>query len=134
MTHKVSRLKTSRTLLPPTSTAPISRYLAPPIEESAFALVTIIEVIEHVANPLRFVTAAAQALSPRGRMLITSPNIYSLGARMRFLLNGGLYYFEQSSAENPIEPDHIHPIVLEAYRRKILAPLNLSLARIWTLS
>jgi 2-polyprenyl-3-methyl-5-hydroxy-6-metoxy-1,4-benzoquinol methylase len=46
-----------------------------------FALVTMIEIIEHVADPERLVRLAHDALKPGGWMLITSPNIYSLRPR-----------------------------------------------------
>ncbi len=102
------------------------------IATSKFALVTMIEVIEHVANPQYLVDIAFRALIPAGWMLITSPNIYSLRARVRFLLRGGIPYFEESASRTPIERDHIHPIILEAFQRKIFDPLGLSPARIWT--
>jgi SAM-dependent methyltransferase len=97
-----------------------------------FELVTIIEVIEHVANPQRLVERAFRALVPGGKLLITAPNIYSLHARVRFLLNAGVPFFEQAAHSTPIELDHIHPIVLEAYQRKIFTPLGLSLVRVWS--
>lgn len=102
------------------------------IAASKFVLVTMIEVIEHVANPKYLVDTAFRALIPAGWMLITSPNIYSLRARARFLLRGGIPYFEESASSTPIERDHIHPIILEAFQRKIFDPLGLSPARTWT--
>jgi len=97
-----------------------------------FGLVTIIEVIEHVANPQKLVERALRALAPGGWLLITSPNIYSLRARMRFLLSTGVPFFERSAHSTPVELDHIHPVLLEAYQRKIFTPLELSLVRVWT--
>jgi SAM-dependent methyltransferase len=96
-----------------------------------FSLVTIIEVIEHVENPYRLVEMAVSALVPGGWLLITSPNIYSLRARLRFLIRPHLPQFEYSS-DSPIEEDHIHPIVMEAYKRKVFDRLNLSIERVWT--
>jgi SAM-dependent methyltransferase len=96
-----------------------------------FSLATIIEVIEHVENPYRLVELAARALIPGGWLLITSPNIYSLRARLRFLFRPSLPQFEYSSG-SPIEEDHIHPVVMEAYKRKVFDRLNLSIKRVWT--
>ena len=96
-----------------------------------FSLVTIIEVIEHVENPYRLVQMAVRALAPGGWLLITSPNIYSIRARFRFLVRARLPQFEDSS-DAPFEEDHIHPVVLDAYKRKVFRRLNLSLERIWT--
>ena len=105
--------------------------------EANFGLVTIIEVIEHVSSPQHLVELAVRALAPHGWLLITSPNIYSLRARLTFLVRSGMPYFEQTAHPTialTTNPDHIHPMVLEAYQRKIFSPLNLSLARVWTFS
>jgi SAM-dependent methyltransferase len=84
-------------------------------------LVTMIEIIEHVENPYRLVEMAEKALAPSGWLLIISPNIYSLRARLRFLMRPQLPHFEWCSRA-PINEDHIHPVVLEAYRRKVFDP------------
>lgn len=102
------------------------------VPKSKFVLVTMIEIIEHLANPERLIRLAAQALAPRGWLLITTPNIYSLRARMRFLLNARLPGFEQQAPRVPFEPDHIHPFVLAAYKRKIIDRLDLCVVRTWT--
>jgi hypothetical protein len=60
------------------------------LQASSFGLVTAIEVIEHVANPERIVEVGARCLAPRGWLMITTPNIYSIRARMRFLATGNL--------------------------------------------
>jgi len=73
-------------------------------------------------NSQRLVERAFRALAPGGQLLITSPNIYSLRARVRFLLNTGVPFFKQAAHSIPTDPDHIHPIVLEAYQRKIFTP------------
>jgi SAM-dependent methyltransferase len=76
-----------------------------------FSLVTMIEIIEHVENPYRLVEMAANALAPGGWLLITSPNIYSLRAQVRFLIRPRLPFFEHSPSSS-IEEDHIHPVVM----------------------
>jgi SAM-dependent methyltransferase len=96
-----------------------------------FLLVTMIEIIEHVANPYRLVEIAAKALAPGGWLLITSPNIYSLRARLRFLARQSIPQFERSSRAS-LSEDHIHPVILEAYRRKVFEPLQLTLEELWT--
>jgi SAM-dependent methyltransferase len=99
---------------------------------ASFNLVTIVETIEHVENPGRLVALASKLLTPRGWMLITSPNIYSLRARLRFLLTGSLPGFETASSKALIQLDHLHPVILEAYERKVFRPLNLSVQRSWS--
>ncbi len=96
------------------------------LQTSSFGLVTAIELIEHVANPERIVEVGARCLAPRGWLMITTPNIYSIRARMRFLATGNLDFFERQAA-----PDHIHPLVLGAFRRHILPRYPLTLERVW---
>lgn len=102
------------------------------IQRSQFFLVTAIEVIEHVANPQRLVEIAAKALVPGGWFLISTPNIYSLRARMRLLSGRGVPFFELAAHHTPVEPTHVHPLVLEAYRRNLFDPLGLSIERVWS--
>jgi len=96
------------------------------LKESSFGVVTAIEVIEHVSNPERIVEVAARCLAPRGWLMITTPNIYSIRARTRFLLSGDLDFFERQAA-----PDHIHPLVLGAFVRHILPRYPFRLERVW---
>lgn len=97
-----------------------------------FKLITIIEVIEHLSNPGQLVRYSNSLLVNGGWLLITSPNIYSLRSRLRFLFSGHLPAFEKVLPRIPIEIDHLHPVVVEAYKRKIFEPLDLRLERIWT--
>jgi hypothetical protein len=60
-------------------------------------LVTMLEIIEHVQNPYRLVEMAANALAPSGWLLITSPNIYSVRSRLRFLIRPRVPDFEACS-------------------------------------
>lgn len=102
------------------------------IQRSHFPLVTLIEVIEHVEDPRRLVEISANALAPGGWLLITTPNIYSLRARMRLLFGRGVPFFELAAHHTPVEPTHVHPLVLEAYRRNMFDPLGLSIERVWS--
>jgi len=101
------------------------------LDNRQFELVTMIEIIEHVADPTRLVRLAYDALKAGGWLLVTSPNIYSLRARVRFVLRAKLFYFE-SASDTPIELDHLHPLVIEAYQRKLFIPLGFSLTQMWT--
>src|SRR5438105_4834141 len=78
------------------------------LPDGMFHLITITEVIEHVANPEQLVRLACRLLAHRGWLLITSPNIYSLRARMRFLIRGAVPFFEQSASHALVQLDHIH--------------------------
>ncbi len=52
--------------------APIDGPL--PLEDCAFDLVWASEVIEHVADTARWLSEVRRVLSPRGRLLLTTPN------------------------------------------------------------
>ncbi len=92
-----------------------------------FDLVTVIEVIEHVRDPELLISFAAQRMKSDGWIIVTTPNIYSLRARLRFLINRKLIWFEQPANS---EPDHTHPLVLESYSRNIFGRLGLTIERI----
>jgi SAM-dependent methyltransferase len=94
---------------------------------SAFGLVTAIEVVEHVANPERIIDLASRCLAPRGWLMITTPNIYSVRVRARFLMSGKLTFFDTNAA-----PDHIHPLLLDAFIRHVLPRYPLELERVWS--
>ncbi len=47
-----------------------------------FDLVTMSHVIEHVPDPLRMLRQLAALLAPGGRLMVTTPNAQSLGARL----------------------------------------------------
>ncbi|MFM1988718.1 MAG: hypothetical protein RJA99_1675 [Pseudomonadota bacterium] len=54
--------------------------------DGGFDLIFALEVIEHIAtDPARFLREARRLLSPRGYMLLTTPNICSLGALERII-------------------------------------------------
>jgi SAM-dependent methyltransferase len=89
-----------------------------------FELITAIEVIEHLANPSRIFAHAAKHLAPDRWIVVTTPNIYALGARLRFLLSGKLRWFDEGA------PDHLHPVIVETFLRQVLPPLGLGVVSI----
>jgi hypothetical protein len=93
----------------------------------SFDLITSFEVFEHMANPEAIFTFAAQHLGVGGWLIVTTPNIYSVRVRMRFLISGKLTWFEHSA-----EPEHIHPLVLDSVKRQILPGCGLAIERTLT--
>ena len=95
-------------------------------ELGTYDLITAIEIIEHVANPEALVALAAEHLAPNGWFVITTPNIYSLRLRMRFLLTGRLHSFDTNG-----DPTHAHPLILQP-TQTILLRHGLELAQTLT--
>jgi 2-polyprenyl-3-methyl-5-hydroxy-6-metoxy-1,4-benzoquinol methylase len=86
--------------------------------ERNFDLVTAIEVIEHVENPIAFLRNVRRLLAPSGIAVLTTPNVDSLPARIKFLLAGKIRTMDEHG-----EPTHISPIFFDLFRRQFL-PLS----------
>jgi len=94
-----------------------------------FGLITAIEVIEHMHNPGRFLGHAARHLDDNGYFLITTPNLHSVRARIRFALTGKLQGFDPTDA--PAELTHLYPVFLTCLDR-LLARYQLETVERWT--
>ena len=88
-------------------------------------LVTAIEVIEHVTNQGRFWDLVAALLKPGASALVTTPNLHSLPARLRWLLSGKLRQFDDHG-----DPTHVTPVFLPMLPR-LLEPRGLALEALW---
>ena len=82
---------------------------------ASFSLVTAIEVIEHVESPIGFLRNVGALLAPGGVAIITTPNVDSLPARLKFFLTGKIRTMDQHS-----EPTHISPIFWDLLERQLL--------------
>lgn len=91
-----------------------------------FDLITAIELVEHLENPGRLFRHISNLLAPSGYALVTTPNIHSLIARLRFLLSGRLKGFDEKSNQ-----DHIYPVYLPCLER-IIDRYSLEIVRIST--
>jgi 2-polyprenyl-3-methyl-5-hydroxy-6-metoxy-1,4-benzoquinol methylase len=87
---------------------------------ASFDLIVSVEVIEHVESPINFLTNVAQLLKPGGRAVITTPNVDSLPARLRFLFGGKIRMMDEYS-----DPTHISPIFIDLMRRQFLPQARL---------
>lgn len=88
----------------------------------AFGLVTAIEVIEHVESPIGFLRNIGRMLSPGGVAILTTPNVDSLPARLKFFLVGKIRTMDEHS-----EPTHISPIFFDLLQRQFLPLAGLRL-------
>jgi 2-polyprenyl-3-methyl-5-hydroxy-6-metoxy-1,4-benzoquinol methylase len=84
------------------------------VEGTKYTLVTAIEVIEHIENPGRFLRKTADLLLDEGHLLITTPNLHSVGARLRFLVRGRLRHFDEYG-----DPTHIYPVFIENIQKLV---------------
>lgn len=89
---------------------------------ASFDLVTAIEVIEHVESPIGFLRNVCRLLAPGGVAVLTTPNVDSLPARSKFLLQGKIRTMDEHS-----EPTHISPVFLDLLRRQFLPRVGLKL-------
>jgi SAM-dependent methyltransferase len=72
-----------------------------------FPLITAVEVIEHLENPAHFLRECARLLTPDGVLIVTTPNIESMPARIKFFIQGRLRHFDVQGDRTHISPiDH----------------------------
>jgi 2-polyprenyl-3-methyl-5-hydroxy-6-metoxy-1,4-benzoquinol methylase len=83
--------------------------------EGEFSLVTAVEVIEHLERPIRLLRRVARLLSPEGVAVITTPNVDSLPARLKFLLTARIRMMDHLGDET-----HISPIFWDLLTRRYL--------------
>ncbi len=93
--------------------------------ERQFGLITAIEVIEHLENPGHLFHQVSHHLRPNGYLLITTPNIHSVGCRLKFLLTGQLKSFDEKG-----DKTHIYPVLLTALCR-ILPRYSMKIVAKW---
>jgi len=87
-----------------------------PFPDAHFDYVFSIEGIEHFASPWTFVGELCRVLRPGGRVLISTPNTFSVDARLKYLMSGYFPRFRPLMLEpdkvltHPIDDAHISPI------------------------
>jgi 2-polyprenyl-3-methyl-5-hydroxy-6-metoxy-1,4-benzoquinol methylase len=91
--------------------------------QSSFRLITSVEVIEHVENPIGFLRNVKRLLKPGGVAVLTTPNVDSTPARIKFLLRGTIRMMDATS-----EKTHITPIFWDLFTRQYLPRAELQLS------
>ena len=95
-----------------------------PLDGNSYQLVAALEVIEHIRDPIGFLTKIAGLLDEHGLAVVSTPNLDSLASRLRFLLTGTLRQMDESG-----DPTHISPIFMDLLERRYLPAAHLTLER-----
>jgi SAM-dependent methyltransferase len=88
----------------------------------SFGLVTSVEVIEHVESPIGFLRGVGHLLTDNGTAILTTPNVDSAPARLKFLVRGKIRMMDEIG-----EPTHISPIFWDLFQRQFLPRAGLAL-------
>lgn len=96
------------------------------IPEVLYDVITAIEVVEHIQNPGNFAAFIKKHLSPSGIALISTPNIHSLHARLRWFITGRMPSFDDKG-----EPTHIYPVLFNKFSM-LLHDHGLAVERVWS--
>jgi 2-polyprenyl-3-methyl-5-hydroxy-6-metoxy-1,4-benzoquinol methylase len=83
-------------------------------------LITSVEVIEHLENPTGFLRCIERLLKPDGVVVITSPNVENVAARVRYFLNGEIRAMDKTA------PNHITPIHRDLFVRRTVPRAGLA--------
>jgi len=96
-----------------------------PFTNATFDLIVSVEVFEHIENMGTLLREISRLLTPTGSLLVTTPNVHSLEARVRYFLLGKLKQFDELS-----DPTHLYPVFLYTFNR-ILRRHSLLVIETW---
>ncbi|WP_416439640.1 class I SAM-dependent methyltransferase [Phnomibacter sp. MR] len=78
----------------------------------SFQLITCLELIEHLENPGHVISMIQHNLAQDGCCIMSTPNIHSRNARLRYALKGELGHFDTKS-----DPTHIYPVYTDNLKK-----------------
>jgi SAM-dependent methyltransferase len=95
-------------------------------DAGSFDLVTMIDVIEHVRDPLALLREVRRVLRPGGRLAITTPDLSSLsgrlmGARWPYLIAEHVVYFDRSTIRQALHATGFAPRRIGPLRKSLRA-------------
>jgi SAM-dependent methyltransferase len=111
--------------------ADLNQDFARLLRDRKFLLITALEVIEHLENPAHFLRACAYLLAADGHLVLTTPNIESMPARLKFLFSGRLRHFDANGDKTHISPIDGFLLRRLAARAGLTVCAHLPLVRRW---
>lgn len=95
-------------------------------EDAAFDLVTLVDVIEHVRDPLGMLREARRLLRPGGWAVLTTPDLSSLSARLMgprwpHFIPEHVVYFDRESIRRVVRSAGLQPLRVESFRKALRA-------------
>jgi len=87
-----------------------------PFPDAHFDYVFSIEGIEHFENPWTFTRELCRVLKPGGRLFLSTPNTFSVDARIKYLMSGYFPRFRplmltpDKVMSQPVDDAHVSPI------------------------
>lgn len=85
-----------------------------PLDPESIAGLVCIEAVEHLEAPLRSLRLMTQAVAPGGFLILTTPNVSSLGSRLELLVRGHHEDFDDYCYK---DNGHISPVSITQMRR-----------------
>lgn len=96
-----------------------------PFDDASLDLIVSVEVFEHVENMGSLIKEVARTLSQDGVLIMTTPNVHSIEARLRYLLSGKLKQFDEIG-----DPTHVYPVFMHSFT-KMLTRNSLEVVDAW---
>jgi SAM-dependent methyltransferase len=94
--------------------------------DAAFDIVTLLDVIEHVRDPLGLLGEARRLLRPGGRIALTTPDLSSLSARLLksrwpYVLPEHVIYFDRGTIRRALRQAGLTPVRVGPLRKSLRA-------------
>jgi 2-polyprenyl-3-methyl-5-hydroxy-6-metoxy-1,4-benzoquinol methylase len=94
-----------------------------PFDDASFDCAVCIEAIEHLRDRYAFLAECARIIRPGGTLVLTTPNVLNLAARVKYLFTGFLPLFSRPVSEFEARPTHAHinPIPYQYLRHALVS-------------
>ena len=90
-----------------------------PFRNDTFDAVLCVEGIEHMHNPLQLIEETYRVLKKGGYLILTTPNAVNVRSRVKFLMRGELFWFDDGATRTFGHISPQFPFVLEHFFSKV---------------